>query len=267
MPTDRAAVQRAALAPHRWRVLAASLFLALAPGSAFAANRVLTIEIVGPEAAAYEGIKFEIRLADVTDPAVEPVVLGGTSTFSGDYELPQEMRIGFNDADLMAGRTYGIEVRVWQGSTLLYATLEPQAVDPLTTGTIDVRVDPPPPLALAGTRWVGEGFGGTILMPNGNPFRARLEFFSTDSTLSAQFDMTGPCGDWIGQGEFAGIRLAFTDVRYLSRQCGGDLALFTERLGAAIDATRTFAIATGALELRDAEGNLLARFTPFVLGE
>ncbi len=241
------------------------LFVASAPAAA--ADRILNVEIGGPEAAAYEGITIEIRLADVTDPAVEPTILGGTSTSSGDYALPRGMRIGFDDGDLVAGRTYGIEARVWQGRTLLFVTLEPLVVDPLTDETVAVRVDPPLPLALAGTRWIGEDFGGTMLRADGNPWRAALTFWSTESALSTRFNVTGPCGDWVGMAAFAGIRLAFTDVDYLSRQCDGDPAAFAEIVGGVVDATRTYAVEDGVLELRDAEGNVLGRFTPFVMPE
>jgi uncharacterized lipoprotein YbaY len=250
------------------RRLAAFLLFAFAAESADAAEHQLYVEIVGPEAAAYEGITIEVRLADVTDPALEPEVLAGRGTMPGDRELPYEMRIGFDDADLVAGRTYGVEARVWQGRTLLFVTLEPLVIDPLTDEPVEVRVDPPLPFVLAGTRWIDNDFGdGPLLTPEGEPYGAILTFLNDDNGLSARFGLSAGCGSWTGKVEYAGIRFVFTDVFEYILECAEEPTRFAEMVGGIVDATRTYAVAKGVLELRDAEGNVLARFMPFVLPE
>lgn len=206
---------------------------------------------------------FEATLEDVPRADAPAEVIGRTR-IEAPGQVPISFEIAFDSARVEPSHRYRVRARITAGDQLMFTT--DQAAPVITGGnpmTVSVLMrsagKAPVSPALEGATW-------TLTHLGGNPVTLVEQQPVPDLTLDAakkQAGGTSGCNRFTGGYQLDGERLAFGALASTRRMCVAGMELEQSYL-AALGKVAGWRIEGGRLALLDADGAVVAQFTPLV---
>jgi putative lipoprotein len=245
-----------------------AIFLAVVATPAIAAKVSIAGEVTYTEKVRLPAdATLEIALVDLASPDVPRVAASAAIAERG--KIPLSFTLGFDDAVILAGHSYGMTASITSGEDVWFRTLTPLPVDPLhPAGPVEIvasfagviqkpaAAEPAAPVStgIIGVTWQADTIGGAPVAGTGHP------------TMSIGEDMRaggrGGCNSWFSEVALGDETLSFSAVAATRMACLSDQQTAEEKaFFDVLAATRFWRIDEESLILADANGAELATFS------